>query len=125
MVKFQKVDMSDIEYESVNEYGQVNIGFYEGVIDGVCPIRVESWENDTIKMNSIYIAAAAIKDLSDDAIYEILESHKIYERTDNPFYATIDEYVDVNENKFKVVNIVMGNENTIYVKTNLIFKNYK
>lgn len=124
-MQFAKVDMSDITYDSVNEYGQVNVGFYESVIDKVCPVRVEAWENDEIKMNSIYISADAVKELSDEAIYQTLEKNSLFSRTDNPFFATIDEYVDVNENKFKVINIVMGNENTIYVNSNLKFKKHE
>lgn len=123
-MEFPRVDMSDIQYETVNEYGQINVGYFEGAIDKVCPIRIEAWENNTIQMNSIYISESAVKDMTDEAIFQILESHGFYEKTDNPFYATIDEYIDVKENKFKVVNIVMGNENAIYVKSKVNFKNY-
>ena len=124
-MKYPMVDLSNKTYSSINEFGEVNIGYYEGVLkkDGR-PFRLDAWERDGIRTNTYYISNIGMDKISDDELNAWLEGEGLFIKTDNPLYVKKEVYTDILNYDFLVLNVYMGNENSIFVRCDLKLLDY-
>ena len=103
---YPKVDLSDREFPTIDEFGVVNIGYFEGKLkkDGRA-FRLDSWEKDGVITNTYYISNIGMKDIVEDELYSWLEEEGLFIRTDNPFYVKQEIYTDIFNYDFLVLNI--------------------
>ncbi len=123
---YPQIDVRDKSYEIVDEVGDVNVGYSEGKLKSDNrPYRAEYWITKGVEMMTVFISVVDLEDKTHDEIYCYLEENGVFETTDNPFNAKVVVHTDCQQNKFYSVNIVMGNENTVLVKTSLRFKEFE
>ena len=124
-MKYPQIDLSEKSFPTIDEFGIVNIGYYQGELtkDGR-PFRVDAWELDGVLTYTYYISNIGMEKITDDELHSWLEKEGLYIRTDNPFYVKKELITDSSNYEFLVLNVYMGNENSIFVRSDIKLLQY-
>ena len=103
------------EMPSRNEYGEVNIGWNAGVMDGNRPYFAECWATDGITMLTVFISTKGIEDMPHAEIAQKFADTGYYIPRENAHKPTVMEFTDTAGNGFFSINIAVGNEDEVFL----------
>ena len=98
-----------------NEYGEYNIGWNAGIIDGNRMFYAEVWATDGITMLTMYFSDKGIENCSKKEIDTLLQSSEYYSPREGYTGPQAEKFSDPQGNGFYSANIAVGYEDEIYI----------
>ena len=97
------------EMPSRNKYGEVNIGWYAGLLEENRPFFAECWAVDQITMLTIYVSAEGIEDKTAAELDQWFQQigYYSYRNTDHS-HPDVRTFPDKKGNTFFSINIAVG-----------------
>lgn len=97
------------EIPSRNEYGEVNIGWYAGLIEENRPFFVECWAIDQMTNLTISVSAKEIEDKTAEEIDQWFQKVGYYSyRSGKRYPAHVDKMKKTDGNEFFIINLCVG-----------------
>ena len=94
-----------------NEYDEVNIGWYAGMVDEKRPFYAECWAWEGITMLTISISADGIEDMTDEELDKLFQSAKYYRQRDPGHnLPKVDKFNGKDGHEYFVLNLTVGIE---------------
>ena len=104
------IDHTD-EMPQRNEYGEVNIGWYAGLLEEKRPFFAECWAVDGITMLTITVSAKGIEEKTAEEMDRWFQDAGYYRYRDAGHYPpTVDKFRRPDGNEFYNINVGVGAE---------------
>lgn len=103
------------EMPSRNEYGEVNIGWNAGILDGNRPYFAECWATDHITMLTVFISRIGIENMPHAEVAGKFAETGYYTPRENARKPVVIEFTDTDGNDFFSVNITVGTEDELFL----------
>ena len=107
------------------EFGDVNVGWNCGVLDGNRPYFLECWAADGMTILTFFISTDGIEDMYPNAIEEILIRNGLYSKKEKALQTAVKIFVDGNQNKMYSINVIVGDEDGTYLDQDCIIFPYR
>ena len=111
------VDHARKFFESRSEWGEVNIGWNVGLLEGNRPWFAECWAEDGITVLTYYLSTAGIENKNRRQLIAVLEKAGIVKFADpqGRRYTEVIKHTDGKGDEFFAVNVVAGTEDASFL----------
>lgn len=104
-----------------SEYGEVNVGWNAGIVEGNRPFFCECWA-EGITVLTYFISTKGIEEYSVEQIEKMLADAEIIWYVGERKYPTsVKKFVDNNGNEFFSINIIVGDDDGTYIEGGVIY----
>ena len=94
-----------------NEYGEVNIGWYAGLLEENRPFFAECWAVDRMTMLTICVSARGIEEKTAEEMDRWFQDAGYYSyRGEKQFPARVNKVKYPNGEEFFIINLLIGSE---------------
>ena len=91
-----------------DEYGEINIGWYAGLLDENRPFFAECWATDGITMLTLFISTLGIEDESSEELEQRFLDIGYYRKKEGSYKSPSVRKFDQDGHEFYSINIIVG-----------------
>lgn len=104
-----------------SEYGEVNVGWNAGIVEGNRPFFCECWA-EGITVLTYFISTKGIEEYSVEQIEKMLADAEIIWYVGERKYPTsVQKFTDHEGNEFFSINIIVGDDDGTYIEGGVIY----
>ncbi len=104
-----------------SEYGEVNVGWNVGIVEGNRPFFCECWA-EGITVLTYFISTKGIEEYSVEKIEKMLADAEIIWYVGERKYPTsVKKFTDHDGNEFFSINIIVGDDDGTYIEGGVIY----
>lgn len=112
---FPIVDHVNWTFEDKDDFGDVNLGWNAGLLGNV-PYFAECWASNGLTMLTVFVSAKLMNGKATaDELTEIFVEDKLFSRRDQGLHVEVSWFKDGNGNDFYSYNVVVGDEEGVYL----------
>lgn len=121
---FPKPDRSDYtpNFRKTEENDTIDIGWTEGVMSDGRPYRAECWARDQMTCLTIMFSRRGFEGATEDTIVDLLEMEGIIRFKGPKRPIEVRPFEDAGGNDLLVADVVVGDEESLYVEDNVSLK---
>ena len=109
--KYLPMNLTTEQMPERNEYGEVNIGWWAGLIDERRAFFSECWAVDGITMLTIVVSSEGIEDKTAEQLDEMFQKAGYYkQRNPGQNIPKADKFIGKDGNEYFVLNLAVGVE---------------
>ena len=126
MKSYPKPDRSDYKPNTSKSAHDdaIDVGWDEGFLSDARPYRAECWAESGITMVTFFFSTQGLETSTVAQIMEILKNNGLIKPLNDHIYVTAMPMNDATGNDLWSVNIVVGDENQVYLADQLMLRPY-
>lgn len=124
--KFPKPDRSNFKpnFEKTLENDTLDIAWNEGVLSDGRPFRVECWAGDQVTHLTYSFSIQGLKEKSKEDFIKFIGKGRLLEFISDKKFLGANIWKDASGNEMWSVNVVVGDEDQVYVEDYVPLKRY-
>ena len=121
MKSYPKPDRSDYKFNaSKSAHNEViDVGWDEGFLPDARPFRAECWAESGISMVTFFFSTQGLETSTEAQLMEILKKDGLIKPLNDTIHVTAMPMSDASGNDMWSVNIVVGDENQVFLQDKL------
>jgi hypothetical protein len=126
MKSYPKPNRSDYKVNTTKSAQNevIDVGWDEGFLPDARPFRAECWAESGITMVTFFFSTQGLETSTEAQLMEVLKQHGLIKPLNDKIYVTAMPMSDASGNDMWSVNIVVGDENQIFLEDELKLRPY-
>ena len=102
----------------------LDIGWSEGALSDGRPYCAECWAEDQLTLLTLFLSSLGMESYTDDMFRALLEAEGLVRFLTDDRYVSAKRFMDAGGNDVWSVNIVIGDDETLFAKDNVHLNAY-